>query len=406
MYISIITYAVLLFLLFYNAKIAWKQDSYINDFSTVESTKGLRGFLVICIILHHISQEEAFRQTHILGIFPEQGYIFVALFFFWSGFGLIKSLRHKNDYLNTFLKKRVLPLVVIFYVTTLFYALFNIITGVQMTLSKWLLSFSGLILMNGQSWYVVVLIILYVSFWVIFKTVKKEEIAILLILFIVLAMGAIFIYIGHFGWFLGPDLWWLDGKNWKNLPWWKNYYVFWFSGEWWVNSSIAFVIGLLFAKYENKIVDFLKKKYFVKFLVLTFMLIIFWLICNYCLGHFSYWSEYSGKSAKLILVDRLISYLSTLPKVCLFVIWVYMLLMKVSPKNEILTFMSKISLETYLVQLIPLTLFKTFILKNGQAIVQENFINLFRYEVLVLIFSIALGFGFSKLMKVINKRLK
>ena len=83
-----------------------KKLEFNDDFTSLDAMKSLRGFAAIGVILHHISQEEIFQQKGILSPFVNAGAYFVAIFFFCSGFGLIKSLDSKKDYLKGFISHR------------------------------------------------------------------------------------------------------------------------------------------------------------------------------------------------------------------------------------------------------------------------------------------------------------
>ena len=95
-----------------------------DDYASLDTMKSLRGFAAIGVILHHISQEDIFQEMKVLSGFVNAGAYFVALFFFCSGYGLIKSLKTKENYLKGFVKKRIVKAIIIpFYVNVLIYAL-------------------------------------------------------------------------------------------------------------------------------------------------------------------------------------------------------------------------------------------------------------------------------------------
>ena len=186
MVLSISVYIICVILLIWGGKYAgFGKDKFHQDSTSLEITKSLRGFAAIGVILHHISQENAFQYANMkigtsgggwvpgeLSIFVNYGYKFVAIFFFCSGFGLIKSLYSKPDYLNGFLKKRVLKAIVIpFYVNVILYCPFLILSGKKLPVAHWITNFLGLTLMNEYAWYPVVLTIFYLAFYFIFKYV-------------------------------------------------------------------------------------------------------------------------------------------------------------------------------------------------------------------------------------------
>ena len=113
--VTVITYLLCLVLLLWGGNFAGFKDEFHEDFMSLQNAKALRGFAAIGVILHHISQEDAFQTIKQIGIFKDAGYFMVAIFFLCSGYGLMKNLETKPDYLDGFLKKRLPVIVIPFY---------------------------------------------------------------------------------------------------------------------------------------------------------------------------------------------------------------------------------------------------------------------------------------------------
>jgi hypothetical protein len=296
MILSWSVYALLIVLILFGCKFAWRKNEFNDDFLSLDVTKSLRGLAAIGVILHHISQESAFQKVKELSPFVNAGFYFVAIFFFCSGFGLIKSLKSKENYLDGFLKNRVLKTIIVpFYVCVLIYGIYKLIIGVKMPVAHWITNLLGLTLMNDYAWYPIVLAILYIAFYFIFKYVKNRKLCFALMFLVIFAQGVFFAVTGHFAWWAGEPNWWLQPNGWANAQWWMQQKIMWFFGEWWVNSSIAFFIGMIYANFEEKIVAWFKKGYWIKLLAL----LVLWMIFNFVSGmaqwKLGYWSEYSGK---------------------------------------------------------------------------------------------------------------
>ena len=82
---------------------------------TMEATLPLRGVLAMGIVIHHISLRIVDATPDDMWIFSQfqfWGAPIVAVFFFLSGYGLMVSLITKGqEYLDGFLKKRLLKIV-------------------------------------------------------------------------------------------------------------------------------------------------------------------------------------------------------------------------------------------------------------------------------------------------------
>ena len=221
MYTTYVIYALCVILMLWGGKFAgFGKDKFHEDSSSLDSFMSLRGFAAIGVILHHISQEEAFQQANgytkpsELSIFVNAGFLFVAIFFFCSGFGLIKSLEKKPDYFNGFIKKRVVKtLVVPYYVSILIYGILRFATGERFAPLQWVTNLTGLTMMNPYAWYPIIAAILYIAFYIIFKNIKNRKVCYILMALVIIALGMIFCVNGHFPWFAGPKNWWLSPSS-------------------------------------------------------------------------------------------------------------------------------------------------------------------------------------------------
>jgi len=403
MFFSFAVYAFCLFLVFWGMNFSGKKQFH-QDVMSFDAAMCLRGFAAFCVLLHHISQADAFKQAKELSVFPDIGYFFVAIFFFCSGYGLIKNLNSKENYLNGFLKKRAGTLIVPFYVMTVFYAVFKLVTKAQMPLAQWICSILGLVLINDQAWFVIVLLLLYVAFYFTYKNIKNKNVCLFVMLAFILLLSALGIFMGHFAWWTGDKNWWLSGEGWGKSKWWMRIGILWFEGEWWFNSSFAFFLGLLIASYENSFIDYLKNKYWLKNISLLIITFIFLALGFFCLLTFGYWSEwYRGR---ITPDDKLITYIAQTLQITCFILMIYVVMMKFHTINPVLKFFGKISLHTYLMELMSLTVFKFLIVKNGEPVVQPYHWNIILYCIAVLALTIVLALITNFISKKIVKLCK
>lgn len=417
MIINYITYGLLAVLLLAGGKFAWRKGEFHEDSASLEVTKNLRGFAAIGVLIHHISQNQAFQMANgynrpgILFGFVNAGYLFVAIFFFCSGFGLIKSLMTKENYFDGFIKKRVVKTLVIpFYINVVLYAIFIVATGQKLAVQRWIANFLGLCLMNEYAWFPIVCAILYLAFYFIFKNIKNRPLCYGLMLAVILLQGVFFSINGHFAWWSGPKNWWLNPALTYKAKWWQQQGVIWFFGEWWVNSSIAFFIGMLFAQFEEKIRNWFKKLYWLKLI----LVIVLYLVARFCSmmaqGMLGYWSEFSGKGPGIL--NKFICYCVQLPEVSLFVIMIFAIMLVYKVQNPVLKFFGNVSFETYMMNLIPITVFDLIIFQNklipglvakpGNTDVRL----LGLYAVAVIATTVLLGLLFKFLCKIATKRIK
>ncbi len=417
--ISFLVYLFVLGLLVWGMKITPKNSISCDCFSS-SATKNLKGLLAFCVLCHHVSQQEAFRQTGTMSFFVDIGYLFVAMFFFISGYGLIKSLDSKPEYLKSFMKKRALPILVSYYVMIAFYAVFKI-AGIKvglaesMGVSKWICSIIGVSQINTQSWFVVVIFIMYSSFCLIYRNVKNRNTALALVVLVSIIQGLIFIVMGHFPWFLGEKNWWRapDGSPawsviWGTAPWYLHPMNLWFTGEWWVNGTLAFASGIFIAEKETKIIEFMKKNFWIKFMIFASIVLAYALVFVLkILPSKNYWNEWGSDG----ILNNACCYLLQNVTTMLVPVAVYFLMLKVHSENKVLSFLGTRSLEVYLMQEICLFSYRFIIAKYNPAeddfvpVIWKNNLNLVLYFFAVSISVVLLACIYQFCHKKVSKLL-
>lgn len=100
---------IIILILFYGCYSRNKDKGF-----SVNQQIGWRGLLCIIIFTDHFSQE--LNDPGLMKIFSFCGYVIVAIFFTISGYGLTKQyLNRKEDYLSNFFKKRILSILIPFW---------------------------------------------------------------------------------------------------------------------------------------------------------------------------------------------------------------------------------------------------------------------------------------------------
>ena len=137
-----------------------------------EYTKCMRGILTILVVLHHLYQYSGLVSNRYIGlILQTTGFLCVAMFFFYSGYGLLLSSRSEK-YIDTFLRKRFIPLYSFYVVLIILYTLWTLLLEKYVSLSAVLQSFfiGGTIVTNG--WYLQATFFAYLLFYFCFKYFK------------------------------------------------------------------------------------------------------------------------------------------------------------------------------------------------------------------------------------------
>lgn len=382
-----------------------RKNEFNDDFTSLEVMKSLRGFAAIGVIIHHISQEPFFQEEGVLSAFVNAGAYFVAIFFFCSGFGLIKSLDAKKDYLKGFIRKRIVKSIVVpFYVNVLIYGILMFIVKYPLDKVQWLTNLTGFTMMNRFAWFPIVLAILYLVFFLCFRFIKNRPVCFAIIFVFILAMGVGGMCVGHFAYWAGPDNWWTDETYFENnFKWWMDQQIFWFNGEWWVNAAPAFLAGLVFANYEKQIVAFFKKAYALKFHILLIITLLCYQLSSFGQSYFGYWTEWDGNGYELD--KKIITFFCQVPLFLILVVTIFIFMMKYHVTNPVTRFFGKYSLHTYLMNLAAITVLRFVEVPEALVNVGDVKHNLLIYGVSVMILSVLMGVAEQKITESVQNKL-
>lgn len=136
-----------------------------------EKTKRLRGMLILGIFVFHFC---SFYPTQIR---PDIGHVLVGAFFMLSGFGLMESLKNKNNYLDDFIGNKTARLLVPVWIAGLFVLVVNwTIYNNNLILNEQVYLFDLISggLTTTVTWFVIELIFFYIIFYLSFKYLSKK----------------------------------------------------------------------------------------------------------------------------------------------------------------------------------------------------------------------------------------
>lgn len=285
-----------------------------TKYMSKEYTACLRGIFALCVVAHHLYQHSGlFRGSYIGAILQLLGYVSVAVFFFFSGYGLMFSSR-KENYLKGFLRKRFIPLYCFYVFLIVLYSIWTFIIK-KSVLPKAIVQsffFGTTVVTNG--WYFQATFVMYLLFFItftIFKTKNKQ---------------ILFFGVGILVYCIVCNL--------LNL------------GLTWYQTIPCTILGMLFC-YKKSFIDTLFEKYV-------------WLI--FILSGVLFAGCYLLSSASNIKI--IFGVLYSLFFVCATISFSYILCNTLLIKNKFTAFCGKYSLEIYASHGLFLPLFKLGYIKN------------------------------------------
>ena len=308
--------------------------SFNSNYNSIITGKNLRGLLAITVIFHHL----ALRTTGgiLFHQFTRVGFLAVAMFFFFSGYGLQKSYIASREYRKHFLLHRIPPVLFPYVIVTALFWIMYAIGGRFLSVQEIILA-----IINGSpivsfSWYIINILIFYIVFW-----------------FLMILFGS-----NYNGMIVGACVWYVL------------YAVFCIKigyASWWYNASQLLIVGMFWATYEGKIEYFVKKHYRVLAPLVWVTFLALFLFRDSL-------ANYIGiKELSLILIMMCAVF---------FVLTVLFFTMKFEIGNPVLAFLGKNSLEIYLVQ----GLFITG-LRNNTIYIQNEAL----WSLVTVLGSVALG---------------
>ena len=256
-----------------------------------------RGFFAVLVILHHMAQRVT--DSGLLILYIDIGYLAVAGFFFYSGYGLMKKgIGQRKGYFRRRLPDIILPYILTMVIYWIIYALTGDVKSLGSLMAEHLHNTSGISFL----WFIFVYV-----FWILFLGIAlkrmRSDIGILYAAFLFSA--------GFLGLFLlfVPSLYWI------------------------YDSILLLPLGCAWAYYEKSVLRFIREHY-MSVLLGSFLL--------FCITLY--------RPANDVL--RISSYLVS---AVMFMILLNTVTMKRRPLSKILSFLGTISYEIYLLHGIPIT---------------------------------------------------
>lgn len=314
------------------------------DYLSINKTTSIKGIFTLLIFLKHSIGYISPYPANDIGrtILSLLGQMVVVMFFFYSGFGIMKQyeLRGKT-YLKSFPKNRILKLLVHFDIAVLLYLIVQILLGNKYPLTYYLTCWIGWSSIGNSNWFIFVILILYLISYITLSTIEKKaspKVSALLLLFSLSFLLWLFLRYTHLG------------------------------ETWWYNTIIAFPLGAAYSQMHSKVDAFHEKRPF-GFAIITTICALLWIVSRKSIGIDPY-----GLSTALF---------------CFSTVGVTSF---VSIDNSILRWIGKNCFNIYILQRIPMIIISHFGL--------NHFFYLFIICSLVL--TILLVLGFRKLTDMVD----
>lgn len=192
-----------------------------------EQTTAIKGIFAIIILFSHMrgylpAEFSGGYYGMILSLF---GQSMVVMFLFYSGFGIMEALKKdERKYRESFFRKRILKIWVLFAVAVGLFAVLNIAIGKEYSLRQWLLCWTGWESIGNSNWFVFDILVLYLLTYLILTAATRAGMDLKSVATGVFVLSLAFIVLLY-----------IAGK-----------------GTYWYDTVLAYPMGMLFSLHSAK----------------------------------------------------------------------------------------------------------------------------------------------------------
>ena len=295
-------------------------ESYMTDYMSVEKTMAIKGIFIMLVFFSHFNSYVTFsspEELEYLKIFKDIGQAMVTLFLFYSGFGVMESIKKKGKaYVNKIPVTRILGTYFRFDIAVVIFIIVGAILGNTYPVSQCLLSFTGWDSVGNSNWYIFAVVIAYLITFISFELgcwlTKKKSANLSYFLSAILVTAGCILYI-------------IILRDFK------------LKKEYWYDTIVCYAFGIWYSLLRDKI-----EKYINKNLVVYLLFLI-----GTTAGTFYF------------MPNKKMSFAHAEHFMLFFVAFVVILSMRVSFHNKILVWCGKNLFGLYIMQRIPMIIFKS-----------------------------------------------
>lgn len=320
-------------------------SNFHEDYMKKEQTGSVKGVFAIIIVFSHfrgyVELSNGFIDTSfewVIGLF---GQLMVTLFFFYSGYGILKSYKLKGDYAKSFFKKRILKTLLHFDLVVMLYVILSFIIKAEYSWADYVFAWVGWTAVGNSNWFIFVMLSLYVITLIAFFIPKKKNP--LLVTCLVCGFSCVLFLCLYYA---KKESWWMD-------------------------TLFCYTAGMIFALVEDKLKSFMQKTKLYNYGTVLLSFICF---------------SVSYLFAKRILPSLVASNITAV----LFCLCVVFILTKIKIDNAILRWLGKYSFCIYICQRLPMIILQ-------KAGISNSYLFFIISICLTLIISVALNYLFGKI---------
>lgn len=242
----------ILLLLLIISRLKYSRKRYYSDYLSFDTTNAVKGIFIALVFIKHATPyifksgyvfDDSLLSRAFLFVNAQVGQWIVAMFLFYSGFGIMESIKKKGlPYVHTIPRKRILTTLINFDIAVALFAVIALFLHKDYPLMTYLLSFIGWEAVGNSNWYIFVIILCYLMVYLCFRTAEDGEYTMgAVICFFLLCISAFFLS--------------------RVKP------------SWWYDTILCFCVGIFYSLWREHIETILQKYYWLILSILTIALV-------------------------------------------------------------------------------------------------------------------------------------
>lgn len=287
-----------------------RYSKFHEDYLSLSATNAVKGVFAVIILYRHMPEYMHFSDSWLdqsfVAIDSYLAQLIVAMFLFYSGYGIMLSVAKKPNYIDSFFKNRIIKILTHFDIAVLSFILLQLCLGKMYSRGEYLLSWIGWFSVGNSNWFIFDILALYLITWTVLlfhtyiKRISNTSIIFMHLLLVASLWGGLYI--------LKP------GRH------------------WWIDTLLTYPFGMLYAVNKQRIDKFLRN-------TSSYFLALSALLVTFVVWHYYMWVDQYGICS------------------CIFCMLISVLTMRFQFNNKALQWLGTYAFAIYIMQRWPMLIY-------------------------------------------------
>lgn len=220
-------------------KIKFIPRGYNEEFLSKDCTNAIKGIFILLVFLGHALQYVdgsgysygIIGDRLALGFRKGLGQLVVTMFLFYSGYGVVESIKKKGEsYVKSIPKRRILTTLLNFDVAVLFFLALSLLLSIPITIKQFGLSLIAWGGLGNSNWYIFSILVCYTIAYLSFKLFGYSHKSVITMAVTLILTSIILSFLKE---------------------------------SWWYNTMWTFGLGGVFSYWKSECITFLRKHYII-----------------------------------------------------------------------------------------------------------------------------------------------